>query len=110
MHHLLSKQCYNHLFFINNAVPEFVTAFKIPVFSVRTTFRAFEYCKKEEAVKYSSKLSFVGLPNTLTNSCSLEINVISPTGPLVALKAYAPILVETAGTMLVKSFLVREHQ
>ena len=81
-----------------------VTAFFIPVFSVRTTFRALEYWRKDEAVKYSSKLLAVGFQKTLTKSCSEEISVTSPTGPLVELKAYAPILVDTAGIILVKSF------
>ena len=56
-----------------------------------------------EEVKNVAKLLPLGLPNSLTKSSSEETAVISPTGPFSKAPAIAPILVDTAGTTLVKS-------
>jgi len=48
----------------------------------RTTLKALLYAKKLAAVKKYSKLVESGFPNVSTNSCSLEIETISSTGPL----------------------------
>jgi hypothetical protein len=74
--------------------------------SGRTIFRLFPYPKKFDAVNHSSKLEEFGFPNTSTNSCSDEIEVISLTGPLAAVITIAPLVVETAGITFVKSFSV----
>ena len=80
-----------------------VDAFANDVFWARTTLKALLYCKKLAAVKKYSKLVESGFPNVFTNSCSLEIETISSTGPLPNEPATAPILVDTAGIILVKS-------
>jgi len=68
--------------------------------------RLFPYPKKFAAVNQDSKLDPFGFPNVSTNSCSEEIVVISPIGPFAAVTTTPPALVETAGTILVKSFSV----
>ena len=45
----------------------------------------------------------VGAENTSTSPASLEINVVSPTGPQPKLPTNAPVLVATLGTTPVKS-------
>ena len=59
----------------------------------RTTLNALEYCKKLAALKKYSNCWFVesGLPNVSTSSCSLEIDIISSTGPWLNEPAKAPI-------------------
>jgi|SRR6056300_1908370 len=74
------------------------------VLDARTTLKALEYCKKFAAVKKYSKLFESGLPKTSTSSCSLEIATTSSKGPLRNSPAIAPIEVDTAGIILVKSF------
>ena len=69
----------------------------------RTTLKALLYCKKLAAVKKYSNVLESGFPNVSTNSCSLEIETISSTGPLPNEPATAPILVDHAGIILVKS-------
>ena len=74
------------------------------VLVARTTLNALEYCKKLAALKKCSKLLESGFPNVSTNSCSLEIATISSTGPFANCPAIAPIDVDTAGIILLKSF------
>ena len=64
----------------------------------------FEYCRKLATLKKSqSSLSSV-CQKLLTNSCSLEILTTSSKDPFLNWPAKAPIDVETAGMILVKSF------
>jgi len=91
------------VFFITNALPLSV-AFDTDEFCTRTTLKELEYAKKLAAVKNPSNVVELGFPNLLTNSCSLDILTTSSNGPCVAWNATAPIEVETAGIILVRSF------
>jgi len=79
-------------------------AFVNDVWFARTTLNALEYCKKFAALKKCSKFVESGFPKLSTNSCSEDIYIISSTGPLLNSPAKAPIDVDTAGMILVKSF------
>ena len=69
----------------------------------RTTLKALLYCRKLAAEKNASKLFESGSPNVSTNSASLDIATISSKGPLRNSPATAPIDVDTAGIILVRS-------
>ena len=90
------------MFLINTPVPD-VLALTAFVCVARTTLKELEYCKKLAALKKYSKFVLSGLPKVSTSSCSLEILTISSKGPLLNEPATAPIDVETAGMILVKS-------
>ena len=57
-------------------------------------------------MKNPSNVVELGFPKVDTSSCSLDILVTSSKGPCVDCIATAPIEVETAGIILVRSFSV----
>ena len=90
------------MLFTSKPLPPAV-AFTWFVWLARTTLNELEYCRKLAALKKYSKLLESGLPNVSTSSCSLEIETTSSVGPLLNYPANAPIEVDTAGMILVKS-------
>ena len=76
--------------------------FSVPVLAARTTCKLLPYAKKDAAVKNDAAVLLSGALKVLTRTFSDPTLLSVFTGPQLKAPAYAPAVVRTEGTTVVK--------